>query len=165
MAMLMPMRRNRNLLSELMSDPFDAFFDAATAPVQAMQKMSPSLMRTDIKETDAGFELTIDLPGFKKDDVQGRTQGRLPHHRRADAKRKRGQGREGHVRPQGAFQRQVQPHVLRGRRHRRGRHPREVRGRRAEDRRSEEAGAAQARREEDHRHRGLALRGAMRLPC
>lgn len=70
MAMLMPMRRNRNLLSELMSDPFDAFFDAATAPVQAMQKMSPSLMRTDIKETDAGFELTIDLPGFKKDDVQ-----------------------------------------------------------------------------------------------
>ena len=70
MAMLMPMRRNRNLLSELMSDPFDAFFDAATAPVQAMQKMSPTLMRTDIKETDAGFELTIDLPGFKKDDVQ-----------------------------------------------------------------------------------------------
>ena len=70
MAMLMPMRRNRNLLSELMSDPFDAFFDAATAPVQAMQKMSPSLMRTDIKETDALFDLTIDLPGFKKDDVQ-----------------------------------------------------------------------------------------------
>ena len=35
-----------------------------------MQKMSPTLMRTDIKETDAGFELTIDLPGFKKDDVQ-----------------------------------------------------------------------------------------------
>ena len=70
MAMLMPMRRNRNLLSELVSDPFDAFFDAATAPVQAMQKMSPSLMRTDIKETDALFDLTIDLPGFKKDDVQ-----------------------------------------------------------------------------------------------
>ena len=70
MAMLMPMRRNRNLLSELMSDPFDAFFNAASAPMQAMQKMSPTLMRTDIKETDAGFELTIDLPGFKKDDVQ-----------------------------------------------------------------------------------------------
>ena len=47
--------------------PFDAFFNAASAP---MQKMSPTLMRTDIKETDAGFELTIDLPGFKKDDVQ-----------------------------------------------------------------------------------------------
>lgn len=70
MAMMVPMRRSRNLLSELMSDPFDAFFDAASAPMQAMQKMSPTLMRTDIKETDAGYELTIDLPGFKKDDVQ-----------------------------------------------------------------------------------------------
>ncbi|WP_418738713.1 Hsp20/alpha crystallin family protein [Ellagibacter isourolithinifaciens] len=67
MAMMVPMRRNRNFLSDLMTDPFDALFDAATAPVQ---KMTPTLMRTDIKETDAGFELTIDLPGFKKDDVQ-----------------------------------------------------------------------------------------------
>ena len=70
MAMMAPMRRNRNLLSELMTDPFDAFFNAASAPMQAMQKMSPTLMRTDIKETDGGYELTIDLPGFKKDDVQ-----------------------------------------------------------------------------------------------
>lgn len=70
MAMMVPMRRSRNLLSELMSDPFDAFMDAATAPMQTMQKMAPTLMRTDIKETDAGFELTIDLPGFKKDDVR-----------------------------------------------------------------------------------------------
>ena len=70
MAMMVPMRRNRNLLSELMTDPFDAFFDAASAPMQSMQKMAPTLMRTDIKETDDGYELTIDLPGFKKDDVQ-----------------------------------------------------------------------------------------------
>ena len=70
MAMMVPVRRNRNLLSELMTDPFDAFFNAASAPMQAMQKMSPTLMRTDIKETDGGYELTIDLPGFKKDDVQ-----------------------------------------------------------------------------------------------
>ena len=26
-------------------------------------------MKTDIRETDNGFELDIDLPGFKKDDV------------------------------------------------------------------------------------------------
>lgn len=67
MAMMVPMRRNRNLLSELMTDPFDAFFGAAAAPIQ---KMAPALMRTDIEETDGGFELTIDLPGFKKEDVQ-----------------------------------------------------------------------------------------------
>ena len=70
MSMMVPMRRNRNFLSDLMTDPFDAFFNAASAPMQAMQKMSPTLMRTDIKETDGGYELTIDLPGFKKDDVQ-----------------------------------------------------------------------------------------------
>ena len=67
MAMMVPMRRNRNLRSTLMTDPFDTFFDAASAP---MQKMAPTLMRTDIKETDEGYEMTIDLPGFKKDDVQ-----------------------------------------------------------------------------------------------
>ena len=67
MAMMVPMRRNRNLLSTLMTDPFDTFCDAASAP---MQKMAPTLMRTDIKETDEGYEMTIDLPGFKKDDVQ-----------------------------------------------------------------------------------------------
>ena len=67
MSMMVPMRRNRNFLSDLMTDPFDALFDAATAPVQ---KMTPTLIRTDIKETDGGYELVIDMPGFKKDDVQ-----------------------------------------------------------------------------------------------
>ena len=28
-----------------------------------------NLMKTDIKETDAGYELEIDLPGFTKDEV------------------------------------------------------------------------------------------------
>ena len=110
MAMMVPMRRSRNLLSELMSDPFDAFFDMASAPAQ---KMSPTLMRTDIKETDAGFELTIDLPASKRTMCRPNSRT-LPHYRRADAERDRGQGREGHLRPQGALQREVQPHVLRG---------------------------------------------------
>lgn len=66
MSMLVPMRRNRNFWNELMTDPFEAFFDAPTPAT----KMSPTLMRTDIKETENGFELVIDMPGFKKDDVQ-----------------------------------------------------------------------------------------------
>ena len=64
MSMLMPTRRNRGLLSDFMFDPFDAFFNT---PMPSAQ--TPTLMRTDIKETDGGFEMTIDLPGFKKDDV------------------------------------------------------------------------------------------------
>ena len=64
MSMLVP---RRNFFNQLMTDPFDAFFDSA---MPSMQKATPSLMRTDIRETDTGYELTIDLPGFKKEDVQ-----------------------------------------------------------------------------------------------
>ena len=27
-------------------------------------------MKTDVRETDKGYELDVDLPGFKKDEVQ-----------------------------------------------------------------------------------------------
>lgn len=64
MSMLVP---RRNFFNQLMTDPFDAFLDGA---MPSMQKATPSLMRTDIRETDTGYELTIDLPGFKKEDVQ-----------------------------------------------------------------------------------------------
>lgn len=67
MAMLVPAFRNRDFFNDLMADPFDSFFGSSNAPAQ---KVAPGMMRTDIKETDNGFELTIDLPGFKKDDVQ-----------------------------------------------------------------------------------------------
>ena len=67
MAMLVPSFRNRSLFNDLMADPFDSFFGSSAAPAQ---KVAPGLMRTDIKETDQGFELVIDLPGFKKEGVQ-----------------------------------------------------------------------------------------------
>ena len=33
-------------------------------------RMASGLMRTDIRETENGYELNIDLPGYQKDDVQ-----------------------------------------------------------------------------------------------
>lgn len=54
-------------------DLFDNFFDDFTRPARSVARYSTpttSVMRTDIKETDAGYELDIDLPGYKKDDVQ-----------------------------------------------------------------------------------------------
>ena len=61
--MLVP--STRSMINSIMSDPFDAFFGTpshrATVP--------PTMMRTDIKETDQNFELAIDLPGFSKEDV------------------------------------------------------------------------------------------------
>jgi HSP20 family molecular chaperone IbpA len=52
---------------------FDDFFDEVTRPTRSVARYnSPttSVMRTDIKETDSGFELDIDLPGYKKEDVK-----------------------------------------------------------------------------------------------
>lgn len=33
-------------------------------------KNARNMMKTDIRETDEGYELDIDLPGFKKDEIQ-----------------------------------------------------------------------------------------------
>lgn len=62
MTMIVPSRRN--FFDDFMMSPFDAFFDGPNA----MPKQ-PALMKTDIKETDSSFELTIDLPGIDKENV------------------------------------------------------------------------------------------------
>lgn len=64
MAALVP-RRPRSLFDQMLSDPFDSFFN--TPP---LQHSTPTLMRTDIKEHDGGYDIVIDLPGFKKEDVE-----------------------------------------------------------------------------------------------
>lgn len=46
---------------------FDDFMDFA--PVTGQTKEN-SLMKTDAKETESGYELEMDLPGFKKEDVK-----------------------------------------------------------------------------------------------
>jgi len=63
MTMLVP-RRHRSPFDAFLSDPFDTLF--GTAPVQ---HSTPNLMRTDIKETETGIDIVIDLPGFDKENV------------------------------------------------------------------------------------------------
>lgn len=50
---------------------FDDFMDDFSFP--SINRMfggsNANLMRTDVKETDNGYEIAIDLPGFKKEDV------------------------------------------------------------------------------------------------
>ena len=33
-------------------------------------KNAPRMMKTDVKETDEGYELAVDLPGFKKEEIR-----------------------------------------------------------------------------------------------
>jgi HSP20 family molecular chaperone IbpA len=52
---------------------FDNFFDDFARPVRsAVRYSTPStnILRTDIKENDGGYELDIELPGYKKEDVK-----------------------------------------------------------------------------------------------
>lgn len=54
-------------------DLFDSFFDDFTRPARSVAKYNTpnaNVMRTDIKETESAYELDIDLPGYKKEDVQ-----------------------------------------------------------------------------------------------
>lgn len=70
--MLMPSLLNDNF------DLFDHFYDPWFNGEKQLQDMEKKLyghhaknvMRTDIKETDAGYEMEIDLPGFKKEEVK-----------------------------------------------------------------------------------------------
>ena len=52
---------------------FDDFFDDFARPMRNVMRYNvptTNIMRTDVKETNNGYELNIDLPGYKKEDVK-----------------------------------------------------------------------------------------------
>lgn len=54
-------------------DLFDTFFDDFGWPSRRTSRSAVStsnIMRTDVRETETGYELDIDLPGYRKEDVQ-----------------------------------------------------------------------------------------------
>ncbi len=63
--MLVPSRRSNDFFSDFFNDPFDMGFFGGRPQKQPI----PSMMKTDIRETDKGYELEMDLPGFKKENV------------------------------------------------------------------------------------------------
>ena len=59
---------NRDLFDGFMNDMFEDDFFGGKNPLYC--KHARNMMKTDIRETDEGYELDIDLPGFKKDEIQ-----------------------------------------------------------------------------------------------
>ena len=65
--MLMPSIFGEDLFDDLFDLPF---YDDSKVEKKLYGRHVKNLMKTDIKEMDKGYELIIDLPGFKKDEIK-----------------------------------------------------------------------------------------------
>ena len=66
MMMYLPSVFGDNLMDDFFDDFDRSFFRPARPAVRAERS---NLMRTDIKETETGYELDVELPGYKKEDL------------------------------------------------------------------------------------------------
>ena len=65
--MLMP-----SIFGESLFDDFMEGFDFQDVDKVLYGKNAKNLMKTDVKEKDSSYEVDIDLPGFKKDEIKVR---------------------------------------------------------------------------------------------
>ena len=67
--MMFPSVFGENLFDDWMNDfGFNDNLFSSKNPLYG--KHAKNIMKTDVRETDKGYELDVDLPGFKKDEVQ-----------------------------------------------------------------------------------------------
>lgn len=64
---MLPSIFGENLFDDFFSDPFGMMVPQGRDPLYG--KHGKNLMKTDVRETENSYELDIDLPGFKKDEV------------------------------------------------------------------------------------------------
>ena len=64
---MLPSIFGENLFDSFFSEPFRMF--EREADHELYGKHAAAVMRTDVRETDNTYELDIDLPGFKKDQI------------------------------------------------------------------------------------------------
>ena len=62
--MMMPSIFRENLFDDFMNDPFDRMITLAQYP--GFGKAEKNLLKTDIKDTENGYELDMDLPAACK---------------------------------------------------------------------------------------------------
>ena len=71
--MMVPYMLHDALFDDWFQDDWDRDFDRmmqAADPRNTFGKRSAHVMKTDVRETAAGYEMFVDLPGFKKEDVK-----------------------------------------------------------------------------------------------
>ncbi len=69
--MLMPSIFGENLFDEFFNDfPFYDDRNERRIEKKLYGRHGHNLMKTDIRETDESYEMEVDLPGFKKDEIQ-----------------------------------------------------------------------------------------------
>ena len=68
--MLMPSIFGEDLFDDLFDLPFYDDKDEKKAEKKLYGHRAQNLLKTDIKETKEGYELIIDVPGFKKEEVK-----------------------------------------------------------------------------------------------
>ena len=70
--MLMPSIFGENLFDDWMDFPFTNNFFSVKNPLYG--KHAKNMMKTDVRETDNSYELDVDLPGFKKDEIKAQLE-------------------------------------------------------------------------------------------
>ena len=69
--MLMPSIYGENLFDDFFNDfPFFDDKELRKAEKKLYGRKASRIMSTDVKEKDGAYELEMDLPGFKKDEIQ-----------------------------------------------------------------------------------------------
>ena len=68
--MLMPNFFERDLFDDFFDFPFYDGKDMKRLEKKLYGRRGKNLMKTDIKDTDKAYELEMDLPGFKKDEIK-----------------------------------------------------------------------------------------------
>ena len=64
---MVPSIFGENLFDDFFSDPFGMMVPQGRDPLYG--KHAKNLMKTDIREKENSYELAVDLPGFKKDEI------------------------------------------------------------------------------------------------
>ena len=70
--MMMPSIFGENLFDEWMNFPFERDFFGERNPLYG--KHAKNMMKTDVRENENTYELDVDLPGFKKEEINAKLE-------------------------------------------------------------------------------------------